>query len=65
MENNMMIDPVCKMKVEPDKAAAKAEHAGQVYYFCSDICHKSFVTDPDKYTSGAAPADHVCCGGPK
>jgi YHS domain-containing protein len=65
MENNMMIDPVCKMKVEPDKAAAKAEHAGQVYYFCSDICHKSFVAEPDKYTSGAAPADHACCGGPK
>ncbi len=54
----MMIDPVCKMKVEPDMAAAKAEHGGQVYYFCSDICHKSFAAEPQKYTSGAAPADH-------
>ena len=61
----MAIDPVCKMNVEPDKAAAKADYAGQVYYFCSDICHKSFVTEPGKYASGAAAADHSCCGGHK
>ncbi|MHB1198930.1 MAG: YHS domain-containing protein [Polaromonas sp.] len=61
----MTIDPVCKMKLEPDKAAAKAEHAGQMYYFCSESCHKSFVADPAKYTSGAAPAEHACCGGHK
>jgi len=61
----MAIDPVCKMKVEPGKAAAKAEHAGQVYYFCSESCHKSFVADPKKYSSGAAAADRSCCGGHK
>jgi Cu+-exporting ATPase len=53
------------MNVEPGKAAAKAEHAGQVYYFCSDTCHKTFVADPKKYAGGAAPADHSCCGGHK
>jgi len=58
----MASDPVCKMNVEPEKAAGKAEHAGQVYYFCSDTCHKKFVADPGKYASGAAPADHSCCG---
>ncbi|MHB1053608.1 MAG: YHS domain-containing protein [Thiobacillus sp.] len=61
----MAIDPVCKMNVEPEKAAAKAEHVGQVYYFCSDTCHKTFTADPEKYTSGTAPADHSCCGGHK
>lgn len=61
----MAIDPVCKMSVESDKAAARAEHDGQVYYFCSDICHKAFSADPNKYTSGLAPADHSCCGGHK
>lgn len=61
----MVIDPVCKMNVEPEKAAAKAEHAGQVYYFCSDTCHKTFVAEPKKYASGAAPTDHSCCGGHK
>ena len=61
----MAIDPVCKMNVESGKAAAKAEHAGQVYYFCSATCHKTFAAEPGKYTSGAAPADHSCCGGHK
>ena len=59
----MAIDPVCKMNVEPDEAAAKAEYGGQVYCFCSETCRKAFVADPEKYTSAAAPADHSCCGG--
>lgn len=62
---NMMIDPVCKMNVEPNKVAAKENFAGQVYYFCSETCHKAFVAAPEKYTSGTAPADHSCCGGHK
>jgi hypothetical protein len=32
------------------------EHAGQVHYFCSDVCQKKFVADPEKYASGAAAA---------
>lgn len=50
----MTIDPVCKMKVEPDKAAAKADYAGQVYYFCSAACHKAFTANPQKY-AGSTP----------
>ena len=61
----MATDPVCKMNVEPAKAAARENFSGQEYYFCSDICHKKFVADPKKYTSGAAPADHSCCCGHK
>jgi YHS domain-containing protein len=61
----MVIDPVCKMKVEPDKAAAKADYAGQMYYFCSDTCRKTFTAEPEKYASGKAPPDHACCGGHK
>lgn len=45
----MAIDPVCKMKLEPAQAAAKAVHAGQVYYFCSVVCHKAFMVQPEKY----------------
>lgn len=58
----MAIDPVCKMNVEPAEAAAKVDYNGQVYYFCSDTCHKTFVAEPQKYASGMAPADHSCCG---
>lgn len=55
----MAIDPVCKMKVEPENAAAKADYAGQVYYFCSAACHKAFTADPQKYTGGTQHGRHA------
>ena len=50
----MATDPVCGMKVEEKHAAAKADYAGQMYYFCSEACHKAFTADPQKY-AGHAP----------
>lgn len=52
----MQIDPVCRMRVEPDRAAARVDYKGTTYYFCSRGCHKAFVTDPDKYAGAGAPA---------
>jgi Cu+-exporting ATPase len=49
LEDIMAIDPVCNMNVEPAKAAAKAEHEGTTYYFCSVGCQKAFVAEPKKY----------------
>ncbi|MBI5042027.1 MAG: YHS domain-containing protein [Gammaproteobacteria bacterium] len=49
----MAIDPVCKMEVEQNQAEAKADYAGQTYYFCSEACH-TFTAEPQKY-AGAAP----------
>ncbi len=43
------IDPVCKMKVEEDKAAATSEYKGKKYYFCAAGCKKAFDQDPEKY----------------
>jgi Cu+-exporting ATPase len=45
----MAIDPVCKMKVDPEKAAVKAEYQGQTYYFCAPGCKAAFEKDPAKY----------------
>ncbi|HKW74304.1 MAG TPA: heavy metal translocating P-type ATPase [Terriglobales bacterium] len=42
-------DPVCHMKVDPEKAAGSAEHDGKTYYFCSPRCRERFVADPEKY----------------
>jgi P-type Cu+ transporter len=42
-------DPVCGMTVDPNTAAATAEHEGTTYYFCSSHCQKSFTKDPAKY----------------
>jgi P-type Cu+ transporter len=44
-------DPVCGMSVDPEKAAAKAEHAGHAYYFCSAGCARRFAESPEKYLS--------------
>ncbi len=45
----MSIDPVCKMKVDEQKAAGKSEYKGQTYYFCAPVCKKKFDADPERY----------------
>ena len=45
----MVIDPVCKMEVQENKAAATSDYRGKKYYFCSVGCKKAFDQDPEKY----------------
>src|SRR6266478_1100519 len=42
-------DPVCGMTVVPEKAAAKLDHAGKTYYFCSKGCAERFSREPEKF----------------
>lgn len=42
-------DPVCDMWVDPAKAPAKSEHAGQTLYFCSPGCKRAFDKEPAKF----------------
>jgi Cu+-exporting ATPase len=42
------------MTVDPARAAATVEHAGQTYYFCSKGCAGKFSADPVRYL-GAEP----------
>ena len=51
----LQIDPVCGMKVSPEKAAATAEHAGRTWYFCGQSCFRKFQVDPARY-DGSQPA---------
>lgn len=60
----METDPVCRMLVAPETAAAKAEYAGAVYYFCCVHCREAFVADPDRYLSISASAAHRHVGEP-
>jgi Cu+-exporting ATPase len=62
-------DPVCGMMVDPAKAAAKVEHDGNTYYFCSKRCGERFAAEPEKFltapgTSGMDRAhdEHVTHG---
>jgi len=42
-------DPVCGMKVKPERAAGTVEHKGKTYYFCSKGCVQKFSAEPEKY----------------
>lgn len=55
----MAKDPVCGMEVDEEKAAAKVEHMGKTYYFCSPGCKTAFEKDPHKYMhSGTDTGGH-------
>jgi YHS domain-containing protein len=45
----MATDPVCKMNVDENKAAAKYEYKGKTYYFCAAGCKDAFSKDPEKF----------------
>ena len=45
------IDPVCCMQVTDVNASSCIYHEGLPYYFCSDLCVKQFLEQPDKYVS--------------
>ena len=47
----MAVDPVCKMTVEPARAAAQSTYRGQAYYFCAVGCKQQFDKEPEKYLS--------------
>jgi YHS domain-containing protein len=45
----MVLDVVCGMELDPNRTKLRAEHNGEVYYFCSKTCQDHFVHDPEKY----------------
>src|SRR5713101_5595398 len=50
------------MNVDPNKAAAKFEHAGRTYYFCAPGCAKRFQQTPEKYLSNSEKASVAPAG---
>lgn len=56
-------DPVCKMLVTAESAAASYVHEGTQYYFCNPGCKEKFIAEPDKYLSGSTKTvPGSCCG---
>jgi Cu+-exporting ATPase len=43
------IDPVCRMAVEPSRAAHRELYGGKEYYFCSNTCRTRFLADPEPF----------------
>ena len=44
-----VIDPVCRMEIDPKKTNYKAVYRGRMYYFCSARCKRSFEGNPEYY----------------
>jgi P-type Cu+ transporter len=45
------IDPVCGMKVQPDRAAGHYDYRGKRYFFCGVSCLRKFEETPGKYVA--------------
>ena len=45
----LVTDPVCKMKIRPSDAVTSIEHDGTTYYFCSRDCADTFRESPEDY----------------
>lgn len=54
----MAIDPVCKMQVDENSAAATYEYKGKTYYFCAVGCKTAFERDPEKYLMASQESGH-------
>lgn len=50
------IDPVCRMAVDPRRAASHRRRLGVTYFFCSDECRRRFDTGPQSFIATTAGA---------
>jgi len=48
-DSGKVTDPVCGMQVDPATTTHHAQHAGQVYHFCSGRCRARFVAAPEEF----------------
>jgi class 3 adenylate cyclase/YHS domain-containing protein len=47
--HRVSVDPVCHMSVEPERAAARRDHRGVEYLFCSESCALAFDEEPEHF----------------
>jgi len=47
----MHLDPVCGLRINPNRAYAKVDYKGEVYYLCCPLCQSTFENDPEKYVA--------------
>ena len=46
---NLVVDPVCRMCVSPESAAAQVTFGGRTYFFCSPTCAHTFEANLGRY----------------
>jgi adenylate cyclase len=52
-DEQMPCDPVCRMAVDPDRAAGRLVHEGTTYFFCTLACAGEFARQPERFTRDA------------
>jgi adenylate cyclase len=45
------VDPVCRMAVDPERAAGRLIHDGEAYFFCSLACAGAFAHQPERFSA--------------
>lgn len=48
---NLVVDPVCGMRINKNTAAGEAEYRGQKFYFCINECREKFLKEPERWIS--------------
>ena len=49
--DELALDPVCQMAVDPDRAAGRLIHESNAYFFCSLSCAAAFAQNPERYVA--------------
>jgi class 3 adenylate cyclase/YHS domain-containing protein len=49
-EDQLPVDPVCRMIVDPDRAAGRLVYEGSAFFFCSLTCAGEFARRPERFT---------------
>lgn len=47
--NRLPMDPVCRMAVDPERAAGRLLHERTAYYFCTLTCAGEFAQQPERF----------------
>lgn len=48
---NVVVDPVCGMRINKNTAASEVEHRGHTFYFCINECREKFLKEPERWIS--------------
>lgn len=51
-QGRLPLDPVCRMAVDPDRAAGRLMHEGTAYFFCTLACAGEFARHPEHFVVG-------------
>jgi YHS domain-containing protein len=65
LTEKVVVDPVCRMTINPATAAAREVFDGRAVYFCSEGCRHRFLANPAAYAATVAgptmSGGHKCC----